>query len=353
MQIESITIENFRGFRNFHCSGFSPVTLIGGRNNCGKSSLLEAVHLLQSSSSGATLTRLNRTRQQLMRTWADLETAFTDGDSSHPICIRGFGIGGGRKEVLVNLTTKRVAEYSPDSASDDMFRRELTVSSDLDGDRYQARFFRAKANKHGAPGTFTEDTWVSVDDTRHNAQSVYVTAHSRSVVSLGILAELIRQKRQSGIVAVLRDVDSRIEGITLSGDDILVDVVGVSRLLPLKMLGDGMMRIISILVAIEQCQGGGVVCVDEIDNGLHYSAYLTLLHAMVEFAREKQVQLIVTTHNREFMQRLSDDEESAELLRQGGFSYLNLIRYEDDVMEVIRYDWTQFAEAIQNGMEVR
>ncbi|MCW6038554.1 AAA family ATPase [Spirulina subsalsa FACHB-351] len=43
--IQNITIENFRCFQNTSVKEFKQVNLIGGKNNAGKTSLLEALLL--------------------------------------------------------------------------------------------------------------------------------------------------------------------------------------------------------------------------------------------------------------------------------------------------------------------
>ena len=40
---KSLKIENFRGFEKFEIDGFKQVNLFVGENNCGKTSLLEAL----------------------------------------------------------------------------------------------------------------------------------------------------------------------------------------------------------------------------------------------------------------------------------------------------------------------
>jgi recombinational DNA repair ATPase RecF len=44
--LTSLHIENFRGFRDFKMTGLGRVNLLVGRNNSGKSSVLDAIHLL-------------------------------------------------------------------------------------------------------------------------------------------------------------------------------------------------------------------------------------------------------------------------------------------------------------------
>ena len=46
MLLRDLTIENYRSFENYKLNGLARVNLLVGDNNCGKTSVLEAVHIL-------------------------------------------------------------------------------------------------------------------------------------------------------------------------------------------------------------------------------------------------------------------------------------------------------------------
>lgn len=58
MAIERVTIQNLRGIRDGAVEGLSPLSIVVGPNNCGKSTLLEA---LWCAASGADATLVWRT----------------------------------------------------------------------------------------------------------------------------------------------------------------------------------------------------------------------------------------------------------------------------------------------------
>ena len=43
--LENITVKNFKGIKNLEIEHLSKLTLIGGKNNCGKTSLMEAMFM--------------------------------------------------------------------------------------------------------------------------------------------------------------------------------------------------------------------------------------------------------------------------------------------------------------------
>ena len=44
--IQSISFQNFRGFKNLELPELAPITLLSGKNNAGKSTVLEGLFLL-------------------------------------------------------------------------------------------------------------------------------------------------------------------------------------------------------------------------------------------------------------------------------------------------------------------
>ena len=57
--IRGVTINNFRGFEAISISDMSRMTLISGRNNVGKSSILEALFLMMDHTSNDSFAKIN------------------------------------------------------------------------------------------------------------------------------------------------------------------------------------------------------------------------------------------------------------------------------------------------------
>ena len=99
---------------------------------------------------------------------------------------------------------------------------------------------------------------------------------------------------------------------------------------------------------------GGIVLVDEIDNGLHYSALRILWKGILQAAREYDVQVFATTHSAEALRHLTwvlDEEENASF-RDDVAAY-TLIRADDDTVRSYRHDYEQLDYALDHGVEIR
>ncbi len=74
--------------------------------------------------------------------------------------------------------------------------------------------------------------------------------------------------------------------------------LGLGRPVPLRLVGEGVTRVLEIVLAIYN-DYGGVVMVDEVENGLHYSVLPDVWRAIGRAAESADVQVMATTHSYE------------------------------------------------------
>jgi predicted ATP-dependent endonuclease of OLD family len=75
--------------------------------------------------------------------------------------------------------------------------------------------------------------------------------------------------------------------------------------LPIHLLGDGIARCISIILAALSVQNG-IVLIDEIENGLHHSIYPKIINTIIRTQKEIAKQFFITTHNAELLSVIGD-----------------------------------------------
>ena len=124
--------------------------------------------------------------------------------------------------------------------------------------------------------------------------------------------------------------------------------IGVGRLVPLPLMGEGMVRLADMMLNIGNAQDG-VVLIDEIENGLHYTILHKVWEAIEQATREFNTQLFATTHSLECIiaahRAFSKSEKYDFRLHR-----LDLI---DDLIHVVTYDKDSLEAAIETGLEVR
>ena len=111
--------------------------------------------------------------------------------------------------------------------------------------------------------------------------------------------------------------------LSVGSDDILYCDVGFNELVPVNIVGEGINRLLSIILAIYEASNG-IVMIDEVENGFHYSSLPFLWEAIFESAREFNVQVFATTHSFENIKAYSSVYDKLE----GKKDHMGLFRIE-------------------------
>jgi AAA15 family ATPase/GTPase len=89
--------------------------------------------------------------------------------------------------------------------------------------------------------------------------------------------------------------------------------------------------------------------VDEIENGIHYSALPTLFQGIKAVAQDRQVQTLMTTHSWDALRAAAEVfKDTPEL-----FQVIRLERTPDDNVQAVIIDSDELRELIARGYEVR
>jgi ABC-type branched-subunit amino acid transport system ATPase component len=325
--IRSLRIKNFRLFRDIAIDSLSRVNLIVGKNNSGKSTFLEAVRLYASNVSASVLLNLTETRQE---TW-ESEGRVSQHDP-YDSYLRHIFFGhqlpradeeGIRLEdeyagVHYHLTT---AAFIDRRDPDGTLRRERVHLSDSDdededvdfslvverGDQVRRIFplegFGNHRHRRYAPRREVEPRFALCSVPTENMSN-------RRVAALWDLTSLTEEEED--VIEALQIIDPQVRGVSFVEDVTrhlrgrssryeripIVKLEGLSEPLPLKSMGDGMTRLFHILVALVNAKGG-VLLVDEFENGLHWSVQPTVWKVVFEVATKLDVQVFATTHSRD------------------------------------------------------
>ena len=70
-----------------------------------------------------------------------------------------------------------------------------------------------------------------------------------------------------------------------------------SEVVDAKKLSDGTLRCIAIVAAMLSIPEGGILVVEEIDDGIHPSRVSTLINKLSEIGKKRNLDIIITTHN--------------------------------------------------------
>lgn len=346
--IKTLSVENFRGLRRAEISDLSRINIFFGKNNCGKSSLLEALFVLSNRLNPTLALKINELRHYYNNTLEGLSSSFYNRDIDTPIHITSENTENDR--YLMTISTERILS------------KEIEDNTPIsyDGKEYRLKLF---TSTNGKPNPTTGSEVVRKDDKlvltllntpteRQENTCIYMTPTYPFYESIDVLKDMLQNKRKDSLMSSLQALEPSISDIAVIGNDIMVDLA-VNKLLPINILGDGIRKILSIILNINACKGG-MLLIDEVDNGFHFTSMTSLWQTILSTALACNTQIFVTTHNIDSLKSLSNvlNIQANSLMRQDISAY-KLIKKDSAELVALHYGFEEFSHMMSNDIEIR
>ena len=165
-------------------------------------------------------------------------------------------------------------------------------------------------------------------------------------------SDLLFARREAELLEILREFEPRLNDLSLVGEPSSIhgDIEGLRKLLPISAMGEGLQRMTSLMLAISTAENG-IVFIDEVENGLHYSVQTRVWQAIAKAARTYNVQIFATTHSYELIRAA---HEAFHKKKAKDFHLYRLGRNRNTKeIQVVSYDKETLDAAIEVGFEVR
>lgn len=314
----SFEVNNFRCFDNFKIESLGRVNLITGVNNSGKTTLLEALFLhIGSRNPGLVMIvnswrGLNIVSESAENQWASIFWKFKD---SQTIKLVGTSSKGKHRSLEIHIgssrSVMRVEKAHFDQAELVSGPKQDIVFEYIDeaGKKYEVK---------GTPVFVKKDNMtiyeLRVEPSllpRTTMQGIFVSGHTGSNLNEEIqrFSDLRKKEKDGILLSALRIIEPRLERLeilTYQGVSMIHGYLkGYDEPVPSPLLGDGVQRSLSMLLAIGSAENG-VVLVDEIENGIHHSAMKALWMVIAEESRTFNCQVFATTHSDECIRASND-----------------------------------------------
>ena len=170
--------------------------------------------------------------------------------------------------------------------------------------------------------------------------------------------DVVLTEKEDHVTQALQIIDPGIERIASVGVErgtifrqapsgVFLKLNGVPDRIPIGSAGDGMWRMLGLALALANAQGG-VLLVDEIDTGLHYSVMGDMWRMVNERAAALDVQVFATTHSRDCYQSLATIVDP-----QSTSSQVTIQRIEPGRGQAVGFSDDDIVIAAERGLEVR
>jgi predicted ATPase len=271
------------------------VNLIVGQNAVGKSALLEALLIWGSVGGGHALRSAYEQRNE--DSVRRLFSAASNGETLR------FHVGPARRVIQVECGDGYVVDSGTATAP--------MCIVEVGSYREKIRLDKGFTERRAVP--------VNPDAAAEFEECKLITS---SGVSPGDVAKLWDQialtPAEDKVLAASRLIHPKIERLNVLGDprEPHVKMAGDGRT-PLRSLGEGVTRLLGIALTLVSC-ANGLLLIDEVENGLHYSVHPKLWKLVIDTALQLNVQVFATTHSRDcleaFQEALSNQPESTGMV---------------------------------------
>ncbi|MFD2571353.1 ATP/GTP-binding protein [Spirosoma soli] len=338
--LRSLEIRNYRNLRHLTIEKLGRVNLLVGKNNTGKTSVLEAIYLW------ANYGRLDAIYECIEARGGVFESISEDQYS--------------RSQALItSLFTNRSSDYIYDGVTIDInegetksilrfnlrsFKKNL---ENISGEPKEKLVFMIESNKQ----TNAIEPLSILDPTQRSNYSFYwpndiknqfVKSNEIDSTNIGWLYDKIATTDlEDEVIGALKIIDESIIKLAFRVDPLSSKRYPVVRLeanatpVPLRSMGDGINRILAIILAMVNCENGYLL-IDEFENGLHYSVQEKLWEIIFYLAERLNVQVFATTHSLDCVEAFSAILNNGKQAKEAGMM-IRLENYEGNI-EATVYD---------------
>lgn len=357
--LRSLEIQNYRNLRHLTIEKLGRVNLLVGKNNTGKTSVLEAVYLWANYGRFDKIYECLETRDgffesisedRYLRGQALLSSLFTNrlknGSDGSIVINSKQELESTVLTIKLNHVKVTIPVTEQESFQPELLRLSVSSSNDpIDRVIMAEQFLRLKEPNfpnYGFPSDLTNQ---------------FIRANNESSLSVGTLFDQVATTDlEEEVVNTLKIIDSRISKIAFRTDTLsnkrypIIRLKGSNDPIPLRSMGDGINRILTIILAMVNCEGGYLL-IDEFENGLHYSVQEKLWEIIFYLAERLNIQVFATTHSndtiRSFTSILPKQEKPDEI---GKAIRLQL---HNDIIRAVDYSPEELETAAEYNIEVR
>lgn len=354
--IKKLELKNFRGFEEIAIDGFRPITLIAGKNNVGKSSILESLFLYMNRYYSDVFFRVNGMRSvynYFLEPKLIWEPLFHNYNVLDKMEI-GISFDDSRKERLF---------FHKEPSADSAFAVGESAIGGAHHIKNSINTYILSMNSHSDEGAIfsafrIENNMIHLEHSDSRQSSNIVPSFFLAAQSLDNqqLAEWFSLVDYAGdkerCIAILKEIDRRIKDISIlvmGGQSYIYVTTEHNLRVPTSFLGDGINRLLKITLAM-MANPQSLILIDEIETGFHYTFLDKLWRVISKTVSLTRCQLITTTHSKECVGVLADFIEETQ--DDEIFRFMRLDYIDGQVIPKV-FENDVLVTALQHGMEVR
>jgi hypothetical protein len=379
--LQSLKIEGFRGFQNFEMANLGRINLLVGKNNSGKTSILEAIQFLYVQNNLDIFLETISYRGEF--SWSE-----SNRTKVFEIChlFPGHEIIPSKEIIIIG---SRESHQESVTISVKSIPIQLSLFSDknddlnndniFDDEEWNKLLLSIRWSQSQKPielellanGTLARDSirrMASLSRISHKIgidnkiELRFLTPFSLTSSDMAALFDnIVLSPLEDLIIESLKIIEPKIERIASVGSGkyltsnnlgvrggFLIKIKNHDQPIPIGSLGDGFWRMLGLVLAMVNLENG-ILLVDEIDSGLHFTVMTDMWKVVWETAKKLNIQVFATTHSRDCWQSL------AELITEEKITdnEITIQRIDREKSQSVIFDPEEIVIAAKSNLEVR
>lgn len=361
-------VSNYKPFKKaFILKSIPRILLLGGNKNIGKTSLLEAILLAFDQLNPAMLSRHLRLRGLYEVDAKSLfESIYHNFELDQPIKFK-YTLNKKKQEVIYTFhpVTSLYVEDSSISAkkefsgfhkTDQMLYSQIVISCRSKNKKKVK--IQLKQTERGLQLDFEDGTQKGIELVRQFNQNTPVgfISGAQSIApeqNAKRFDQLAKEKNTQDLLEIFQILEPRLKSLSTiqMGNTPVIhgDIEGLEYQLPLSLMGEGINRLMSILLLITELKNG-ILLIDDLEKGFHDYILPKVIEVITTTAQNYNTQIIATTHSREL--QLAILEGLPEDLRNQ-FQYRRIERNKEEIFIAGNYSFEILTTALEANLETR
>ncbi|HNI45820.1 MAG TPA: AAA family ATPase, partial [Chitinophagales bacterium] len=305
--LNSLYIANYRNLKSLQIPALNQLNLIVGKNNTGKSSLLEAVSIYVTKADVTHLFDLLTDRDEnfavaianIEANMRSLSALFSDRKMVFEL-DEAIQIGESKESPNANLLSLRFVRYRQEEGSDKFgnYVRNILIDDNQQFPDEKIGLEITYKDSHVIRNLDTKIRNSGIQLTSKLPNLQYIKTNYLHNINANLWDNIALTDKEQDVINALRIIEPQVERLAFIGERERVAYIKLTHQhapIPLKSMGDGLNRVLTIILALVNADNGYLL-IDEFENGLHYSVQETLWKMIFMVANKLNVQVFATTH---------------------------------------------------------
>ncbi|HID98866.1 MAG TPA: hypothetical protein EYP59_01080 [Thiotrichaceae bacterium] len=359
--LDSLYIKNFRLFKELSIKRLGRVNLIVGKNNSGKTGLLEALLLYASNASPDWINTLISERSENWEVETSSRNQRQPDDNSplrHLFYERHFpqSVDAGIEIGSLNYPNNRIhlhTRYYQIVENEEGARRRIPITKPHPFDLMDVlKALEFQESRESQPILLSYLSPIEAIKPANQPKMAVEWVSSAGCWNDKRVAELwdniTLTDLKEEVVTSLQIIEPKLQdlGLTIGTEQkrfVIARFKASKERIPLDSLGEGMSRLFYLTLALVN-SSDGFLLIDEFENGLHYSVQSKVWELIFRVAKMLNVQVFATTHSWDCVmafQAVSQNHEDATLCRLGrsirksDFGSVMAIEYDQEERQIV------------------